>query len=67
MLKVLIKKQLLEVFRSYFYDTKKNKARSKAGRRMSFYWVFLLFRSRCGGAILSDPQISEDSFIKWWG
>ena len=30
MLKLLLKKQLLEIFRSYFYDAKKNKARSKA-------------------------------------
>ncbi len=30
MLGVLIKKQLTEIFRGYFYDTKKNKARSKA-------------------------------------
>lgn len=30
MLKVLLKKQLAEVFRGYFFDAKKNKARSKA-------------------------------------
>ncbi len=30
MLKVLLKKQLAEVFRSYFYDAKKNRMRSKA-------------------------------------
>lgn len=30
MLKLLLKKQLLEIFRSYYYDAKKNKARSKA-------------------------------------
>ena len=30
MLKTLLKKQLSEIFRSYFYDAKKNKARSKA-------------------------------------
>ena len=30
MLKILLKKQIAEVFRSYFYDAKKNKARSKA-------------------------------------
>ena len=29
MLNVLLKKQLTEIFRSYFYDAKKNKARSK--------------------------------------
>ncbi len=31
MLKALLKKQLTEIFRSYFYDAKKNRARSKAG------------------------------------
>ena len=30
MVKILLKKQLTEIFRSYFYDAKKNKARSKA-------------------------------------
>lgn len=30
MLKLLLKKQLLEIFRSYYYDAKKNKARSRA-------------------------------------
>ena len=31
MLKILLKKQFYEIFRSYFYDAKKNRARSKAG------------------------------------
>lgn len=31
MLSVLVKKQMTEIFRSYFYDAKKNKSRSKAG------------------------------------
>lgn len=31
MLKLLLKKQLAEIFRNYFYDSKKNRARSKAG------------------------------------
>ena len=30
MLSILLKKQMAEIFRSYFYDAKKNKARSKA-------------------------------------
>ena len=30
MVKILLKKQFTEIFRSYFYDAKKNKARSKA-------------------------------------
>ena len=31
MLKLLLKKQLAEIFRNYFYNPKKNRARSKAG------------------------------------
>ena len=31
MLKLLLKKQLTEIFRNYFFDPKKNRARSKAG------------------------------------
>lgn len=38
MLKLLIKKQLMEVFRSYFYDTKKNKTRSK--KAVAGYFIF---------------------------
>ena len=30
MLKLLLKKQLTEIFRNYFYNPKKNRARSKA-------------------------------------
>ena len=39
MLKTLLKKQMLEIFRSYFYDSKKNKQRSKA----STIFYLLLF------------------------
>ena len=31
MLKLLVKKQMTEIFRNYFYDPKKNRSRSKAG------------------------------------
>ena len=31
MLSVLLKKQMTEIFRNYFYNPKKNAARSKAG------------------------------------
>ena len=41
MLKLLLKKQLLEVFRSYFYDAKKNKARSK-GTTIAYIVMFVL-------------------------
>ena len=31
MLRILLKKQMTEIFRSYFYNAKKNRSRSKAG------------------------------------
>lgn len=40
MLKLLLKKQLYEIFRSYFYDAKKNRARSKAS--VAAYIVFFV-------------------------
>ena len=41
MVKTLLKKQFAEIFRSYFYDTKKNKARSKAGT-IAYIALFVL-------------------------
>ena len=41
MLKLLLKKQLMEVFRSYFYDAKKSKARSK-GATIAYIVMFVL-------------------------
>ena len=41
MLKLLLKKQLMEVFRSYFYDAKKNKARSR-GTTIAYIVMFVL-------------------------
>ena len=42
MLKLLLKKQLLEIFQVYYYDAKKNKARSKVSTGLHFscslYW-----------------------------
>ena len=44
MLKVLLKKQMAEVFRSYFYNRKTNKARSKANSIVLFnLFGFLMF------------------------
>lgn len=37
MLKVLVKKQLMEIFRSYFYNAKKNKAYSRVRRLRMLY------------------------------
>ena len=41
MLKILVKKQLGEIFRSYTYDAKKNKARSK-GATIGFFVFFIV-------------------------
>lgn len=41
MLKLLLKKQIGEIFRSYFYDAKKNKARSK-GATTGFIIMFVV-------------------------
>ena len=42
MLKLLLKKQFLEIFQVYFYDAKKNKARSKTSTAMYFVLFLLL-------------------------
>lgn len=49
MLKLLLKKQLAEVFRSYFYNTKKNKARSKGAVITLFILYALLMIVVLGG------------------
>lgn len=41
MLKLLVKKQLFEIFHSYFYDAKKNKARTK-GATIGYIVMFVL-------------------------
>ena len=49
MLKVLLKKQLAEVFRSYFFDAKKNRMRSKAGVIGMFGLYILIMVGMLGG------------------
>ena len=49
MLKLLLKKQLTEIFRSYFYDAKKNRARSKAGTAAYIALFVLLMVGVLGG------------------
>ena len=49
MLKLLIKKQLAEIFRSYFYDAKKNKKRSKGATVLFFVFFVLLMVGLLGG------------------
>ncbi len=47
MYKILFKKQLFELFRSWFFDAKKNKARSKSGTLL----MALLFVALIGGVV----------------
>ncbi len=49
MVKTLLKKQFAEIFRSYFYNTKKNKARSKAGTIACIVLFVLLMAGFLGG------------------
>ena len=49
MVKTLLKKQFLEIFRSYLYDSKKNKARSKAGTIAYFVLFVLIMVGMLGG------------------
>lgn len=49
MLKTLLKKQLMEIFRSYFYDAKKNKARSRLNTALLFALYTLLMVGVIGG------------------
>ena len=49
MLKVLVKKEMAELFRSYFYDAKKNKARSKGATAAYFVLFALLMAGILGG------------------
>ena len=69
MLKVLLKKQLTEIFRSYFYDQKKNKARSKGGIIAMFALYILLMAGFLGGTFtmlslsMCPGMVAAD--IKW--
>ncbi|MBQ3319813.1 MAG: hypothetical protein IJG75_04830, partial [Spirochaetia bacterium] len=49
MLKVLLKKQLAEVFKSYFYDAKKNKMRSKGSIVAWFIFYVVIMVGLLGG------------------
>lgn len=49
MLKLLVKKQLYEVFRSYFYDAKKNKMRSKGAIAAYFIFYAIVMLGVLGG------------------
>lgn len=49
MVGILLKKQFAEIFRSYFHDTKKNKARSKAGTIAYIIFFVLIMAGVLGG------------------
>ena len=49
MLKILVKKQLTEIFRAYIYDAKKNRARSKAATIGYIVFFVLLMGGVIGG------------------
>ena len=49
MLKVLLKKQLTEVFKSYFFDAKKNRMRSKGAIAAWFIFFVLVMVGMLGG------------------
>ncbi len=49
MLKLLIRKQLMEIFRGYFYDAKRNQARPAARRVLSFVLFAVVMIGVLGG------------------
>lgn len=49
MVKTLLKKQFAEIFRNYFYDSKKNKARSKVGTIAYMVFFVLIMVVMLGG------------------
>lgn len=50
MLKLLVKKQLTEIFRAYIYDAKKNRARSKAATIGYIVFFVLLMGASSAGS-----------------
>ena len=52
MLKLLVKKQLFEIFRSYFYDAKKNKARTK-GATIGYMVMFAVLMAGVLGGMFA--------------
>ena len=59
MLKILLKKQIAEVFRSYFYDAKKNKARSKAAVAAYIVLFVVIDAGRAGRHVYSAGAVHE--------
>ena len=57
MLKLLLKKQLSEIFRNYFYDSKKNRARSKAGI-VGYILLFVIIMVGILGGMFTSLSLS---------
>ena len=57
MLKILLKKQLAEIFRSYFYDAKKNKVRSK-GAVIAYMVSFVVLMAGLLGGMFTALSVS---------
>ena len=57
MVKILLKKQFTEIFRSYFYDAKKNKARSKAAI-MGYIVLFVILMVGILGGMFTFLSVS---------
>ena len=57
MLKIILKKQLAEIFRSYFYDAKKNKARSK-GAVIAYMVSFVVLMAGLLGGMFTALSVS---------
>ena len=63
MLKLLVKKQLAEIFRSYFYDAKKNKKRSTVSTVLFFVFFVLLMVGLLGGIFTALALSICDSLV----
>ena len=67
MLKILLKKQLFEIFSPYFYNAKKNEARSEISTAMCFILFALLIVGLLGGIFtflsvkLCEPMVAAES------
>ena len=66
MFKTLLKKQMLEIFKNFFYDSRKGKNRSKKGAILYIVFYALLMFGYLGGLFgflahsLANPLVSVD-------
>ena len=66
MLKTLVKKQLMEIFRSYFYDAKKNQRRSTLSTALFIVFFVLIMVGLLGGifTFLSHYPVRCNDFCR---